>query len=778
MTTQKSEVRALLRRRRSQLALALLTTSVLPVSALAQTAATPTPAPTPTATATPTGTAPDQVPEIVVTAQKRSENVQNVPVSMTVVTASQLTTAGVHNFQDLASVAPSLGVSGGGNGQNSSIQMRGVGAVSFSYLTEPDVAIIIDDVPVASQSQAFTNLSDVGQIEVLRGPQTTLFGKSASAGVVSITTLNPTSTFGGKVSTSFSNDGEETFDASVSGPITDTLEYRLTGSIDDFRGNVKNLYSNNWINGENTASVKLKLRWKPISNLTIDATGGYTHATGSLGLQPVPVKVASGTTWEGVGSVPALFPGVTINSSNSSTSLDTPPVLNYSIGSGSVKIAYDAGWATLMSITSYSVYTTYNLTDFDFTSYNILGAFTKGAQNGGLNQAFNEKTTQKTQEFRLVSGPGSFRYVAGLWYADKSDFYTTVRGPSFPGLGTHLYADYFYNDSSRQFAGYGQSEWDFLPKLTLVTGLRLNDERIAYDLDNVYKAFLLSDAHDHKAVTGKASLEYHVNRDINLFGGYTRGYKGETYDLTSSFTPALAANGPVRPETSNNYEIGAKTQFFDRHLTLNLTAFLTDYSNFQAQTIIPTLGDGFVLANVGSLRTKGIELDGRARLTPDLTVNFGGAYLNATITSYPEGQCYYQQTAAQGCVGGYWNLAGQTLPNAPTFKGNLDAQYTHAVGKTGFDATLTGSVKYQTAVNYSLSPDPNTEQSAFAIVNMDLTIRPTDGNYQFSVFANNLFNTHYYAGMTDYTAFSQQNTFGFVPRDFRRYLGIRASYTF
>jgi iron complex outermembrane receptor protein len=458
------------------------------------------------------------------------------------------------------------------------------------------------------------------------------------------------------------------------------------------------------------------------------------------------------------------------------------PALNYDIAAGSVKIGYDLGWATLLSITSYSDYQTYNLNSFDWTAYNVIGALTKGAQNGGINQVFHEETTQTSQEFRLVSGPGAFRYVAGLWYADKTDAYTTVRGPYFPGLGTHLYADYFYNDYSKQYAAYGQSEWDFLPKFTLITGLRLNEEQIGYNIDNVYKNFLSNASHSHGAVTGKISIEYRPVKDINLFASYTRGYKGETYDLTSSFNAALAANGPVKPETSNSYEVGVKTQMLHRRLTLNLTAFDADYSNFQAQTIVPTLGTGFVLANVGSLRTRGVELDGRARVTPNLSLDYGLAYLDATILSYPDGQCYYTQTAAEGCItgptGAFWNLAGKSLPNAPKWKGNIDAQYNHPIADTGFDGILTGSVRYQSAVNYSLSPDPDTEQGAFAIANIDLTVKPQEGAYKVSLFVNNLFDTHYYNGMTDYTAFSQANTFGFVPRDFRRYYGIRASYAF
>jgi iron complex outermembrane receptor protein len=618
---------------------------------------------------------------------------------------------------------------------------------------------------------------------VLRGPQTTLFGKSASAGVVSITTEGPSATFGGKVSVSATGDGEETVDASVAGPITDTLLFRLTGALDDFRGNVKNLYNGSWTNGENTYSLRGKLRWTPIPKLTIDATASYTDATGSLGLIPVPVQMTPTTSWEGLSNAATFYKGIDVNRSNSTLINDTPPILNYDIASGSVKIAYDLGSLTLLSITSYSDYKTYNDTDFDWTALNILGLSTKGAQNGGLSQVFTEETKQTTQEFRLVSGPGPFRYVAGLWYADKQDAYDTVRGPYYPGLGTHLYAAYQYTDSSTQYAAYGQSEWDIFSKLTLVTGLRLNDERIAYDLDNFYKKYLLNGSHSHGVVTGKVSLEYHPVQNINLFASYTRGYKGETYDITSSFTPALAAKGPVQPETSNSYELGIKSQFFERRLTLNLTAFDTEYANFQAQTIVPGLGNGFVLANVGSLRTRGLELDGRAILASGFNIGFGVDYLDATIISYPDGQCYYTQTAAEGCVtnasGSFWNLDGKTLPNAPRWKGNINVQYSHDIPNTNLSGSVTVSAKYQSLVNYSLSPDPMTVQPGFATGNVDFGIQPLSGpRYKIDVFLNNIFDTHYYAGMTDYSAFSSANTFGFVPRDFRRYAGARLSFSF
>ncbi|HVY34019.1 MAG TPA: TonB-dependent receptor, partial [Caulobacteraceae bacterium] len=688
--------------------------------------------------------APAKSDEIVVTAQKRSENVQSVPVSMTVVRTEQLTSAGVRNFQDLSNVAPSLTVTGGGTGQNSSVLMRGIGAQSFSYLTEPDVAIIIDDIPVASQAQAFTNLSDVAQIEVLRGPQTTLFGKSASAGLVSITTQSPTKVFSGRIAASASDDGQETVDATVSGPISDTLSYRLTASLDDFRGNQKNIATGHWLNGENLYNLRGKLHWTPTSKLTVDLSGSYINAWGSLGIPFAPVYVQPGTTLFGVTST-AGYAGLKIDRGNSSVNNDLDSTMNYAIGQASVKIAYDAGPVTLMSITGDSEYVTNSLNDFDGTASNVVGIATSGALNGSQYQYFTETTRQFSEELRAVSGPGAFRYVGGLWYANKTDYYNTIRGPFYST--NKAYANYVANDSSKQYAAYGQSEWDFAPKFTLVTGVRYGVESISFGLNNRAKSYLMGGSHTQGAATGKVSLEYHPVDNINLFASYTRGYKGETYDLSSSLTPAVAALGPVKAENSNNFEVGAKTQFFNRRLTVNVTIFDADYYNFQAQTILPTFGAGFILANVGQVETRGVELDGAWKATSALTFNFGGAYLDAVIKSFPDGQCYYTQTLAQGCItnalGSFTDLGGKSLPNAPKWKGNIDATYTVTVPGTGFDAILNGSARYQSAVNFSLSSDPLMVQPAFGIFNLGAAVQPTENaHYRIGLFVNNVFDTH------------------------------------
>ena len=190
-----------------------------------------------------------QLEEIVVTANKRAESIQDVPASVIAVTAETLERLNVRNFDDLVTAVPGVTITKTTQPANNSINIRGIGTYAYSIATQPSTVVVIDDIPQGFQAEAFTSLVDVQQIEVLRGPQSTLFGKSASAGVINITTVGPTDVFSGHVDLMATNDHEETAQASVSGPITDSLRFRLTGSFNDYRGNVHNLTTGSWLNG-------------------------------------------------------------------------------------------------------------------------------------------------------------------------------------------------------------------------------------------------------------------------------------------------------------------------------------------------------------------------------------------------------------------------------------------------------------------------------------------------------------------------------------------------
>lgn len=272
-----------------------------------------------------------------------------------------------------------------------------------------------------------------------------------------------------------------------------------------------------------------------------------------------------------------------------------------------------------------------------------------------------------------------------------------------------------------------------------------------------------------------------------LFATYATGHKGETYDLSTGFN--INRTKPVAPETSRDIEVGARTQFLDHRLTLNLTLFDTHYRNFQAQGI-ENLADGSVnyrLTNVGKVRSRGVELEASARPTRELTLAGSVAYLDAKITDFPFAQCYTNQALVPmgTCVHptsgpNYQHLAGFRPPQSPEWKLTANFDYAHDLAGLPFQGVVAGAYSYQGKINYSLNQDPNTVQPGYGIANISAGIRHPQRNYELMLFVNNLFNKHYYQNITN----SSGNYGGllaiqsYLPRDFARYGGVRGSLSF
>src|SRR5580704_14729028 len=249
-----------------------------------------------------------QLAEIVVTAEKRSENLQKVPISVDVVSGDTLTRANVSAFSDLAKFTPSMTMTAGDQPANSAIVIRGVGTFAFSVAAEPSVLVVIDDVAVGYQAQAFTDLVDIDRVEVLNGPQSTLFGKSASAGLVNVTTKAPTDTFTYFGDVMVTNDDEERATLSLSGPLSDTVAFRLSAAARYWGGNVHNAASGGKIDDDRSGSVRGKIQWKPNDNLDAQFTLHYTEDRADCCGVPL-VRLDPGAHLFGV---PALTPAVAI----------------------------------------------------------------------------------------------------------------------------------------------------------------------------------------------------------------------------------------------------------------------------------------------------------------------------------------------------------------------------------------------------------------------------------------------------------------------------------
>ena len=741
----------------------------------------PAPAPLPQ-TETPAPAAGDSAKsgDIIITANKRAENVQKVPLAVSVLAPAELAAAGVRQFADLGKVAPSLTIRPAEHPVNSNISLRGVGTFAFGIGVEPSVAVLVDEVPLAFQARAFTDLPDVERIEVLRGPQSTLYGKSASAGLINIITRSPTDDFRFRGNLLATTDREYGGNFSISGPLGDDLGYVVSASYSNWDGNVRNLFNGDRVNGREAFTSRAKLRWKPTADISFTLSGNYLNGSTSVG-RPF-IRFGAGAVLRGVaGQTPAVvLPDVVAGPLNQNISNNYEARTAYEGYGGSLRGEIGLGGGlTLITLSSYDKFRLDDYLDHDDTS--------STNANGSNIQVGTFNSRLITQEVRLQSaGDKPFRYTIGAYFADVKFNRPFYRGPAFS------LANWFATAQSTQIAGFAQVDWEIVQNLTLSAGGRVQNEKVKYTFLDILNgnAFFSGNAED-TAGTYRLNARYQATPDIMFFATYATGYKGQTYDLTTGFNQARANAGPIRPERSRDWEVGTRMQFLDRKVTVNVTLFNTDYTDLQAQTIETVGGtQNFRLTNVGGLNTKGFEVDASARIRDDLTLTGAVAYLDAKYTSYARAQCYPLQTVAQGCIAAvpaappnpavpaYQVLTGQRAVQAPEWKFSLGVDFSPSLGGN-LKGIAQANWSYQSSVFY-VAEDPQTFQPAFSIVNVGLGVRDTDRKWEIVAFVNNVFDKQYYPSLINTAGNFGNNvaTQAVLPRDFRRYGGVRLGLNF
>ncbi|KPF86659.1 TonB-dependent receptor [Novosphingobium sp. AAP93] len=768
------------------------------------------------------------IEEIVVTAQKREQNLQSVPAAVTALSSEAIANARLSDFSDLTRAAPALTITQTTTSPNNSIILRGIGTFAFSIGVEPSVAVIIDDMPVVQQAQAFDNLADLQRIEVLKGPQGTLFGKNSSAGVVNIVTKDPSRDFEGSLNVTAATDGDVRTEAAVSVPLSDGVGLRVTGFYHDFPGNVRNLTSGRKLNDQENYGLRAKLRAELGSNLTFTLTGAYGKAVQDGAA--TTIRSISGTGTPRVFGSPALallpsLTGITPGDENYNARVDTAGATRNETASIAGKFNLDLGFANLISVTAYQDWKFNFETDFDGTDLNVLGGLTGGALNGGLVQSGPYHSTNFTQELRLVSGGRSaLKYVVGAFYSNAKTSRAFQRGPVVAA------ADWSARNSSESLGLFAQVDYTLPTNTTVSGGIRYNHEKIGVSFDNNLASAtantclagnpLCRGTNSDSVVTFKASISQELARQIMLYGSVSRGYKGYAYDITSGFNPAridaslngtgpgLLGVGPVRPETSTSWEAGLKSRFADNRIQLNVIGFLTDYNDFQAQSAI-LVGNPpapqFVLNNVGKLRTKGVEVELTAKPTDWLRIDGGASYTDAIMRSFPAAQGYAGQTGqvwngtASALVGpcvaaapataasprttcAFQDRSGARLPNSPKLKWNIGATAEFGLGGD-VKGTAILTYQHQSSVNFDLLGNPLLVQEGYGVVNGSLGVE--FGKVRVTAFVNNLFDKHYAASLTDgygVLGGSASNdahvVYQFQTRDSQRYAGIKLGVKF
>ena len=723
--------------------------------------------------------------DIVVTAQKREQNLQDVPVAVTAITADTLVNRNVATISDLPRLAPSLTVTTGALPTNNSINLRGIGTVAFSTAIEPSVAVIVDDVALLQQAQAFSGLSDVARIEVLRGPQGTLFGKNASAGALNIVSQGPTADFTGAVTGTATTDDEYRIDAVISGPLAEGVGFRLNGFYGDRDGFIRNTFDGRRLNNDKSYGMRGRLTLDPVSGVTIDLIGGHS-VTEARGTARTFRSVPAGAAVYGT-PVAQRLGSIRPGRDNFETTIDGP-LFNKSIQSnGSGRVTVDLGSANLVSVTSYQDWRFRFAEDFDYLSGPVLGLANGTVAQSGFH------SHQFAQELRVASkGGGPFSYVFGLYYSDGKTDRTFDRGPSGP-----VVARWNSSNGTKSYASFAQVTYDLAPTTHVDAGIRANREDInvrfvntnvpaTAPANNATCLVACTGTASDSVVTGKIAIRQDLAERVMAYASFSTGYKGQGYDISTGFTPMRAA-APVRPETSNAYELGLKSRFLENRVQLNVAAFWTDFSDFQAQSGVqlPDQTIQVMLNNVGKVRTRGIEAEFQARPTEGLMIDGGISFTDAKIRSFPNAQCTVGQTASQGCVvapgatTGFQDLSGKNLSNAPRWKFNIGSTYDIPLERMPFDAFVQGDVTYQSSVNFSLLNDPYTIERGYAVANGSIGIDQKDrGGLRVALFVNNIFNTHFASALQGASGGTEGLVAQILSRNARRYGGIRARLSF
>jgi len=711
--------------------------------------------------------------EVIVTATKRASSLQDVAVAVSALSADMMADNQIIQTADIANLVPSLTVQQGSEPSNSSFNVRGLGTQSFSEGVEPSVATLVDGVVLGRSAMAFGQLPDIERVEVLRGPQGTLFGKNASAGVINFISKRPTESLEGDVSLMALEDGEYRAAGTISGPISSNLGYRLTGSYIDADGWVQNVYDGRDYNGHEDKLAKAKLLWTPTDLLEITYTVDWsesdcecTVSTAREAGEPAATRLLP---------VIASDDNKTLNTSTSQTPLSESDSSGHTIN-----IDWQIGDHTVTSITA--------MRSWDFISSTGLGLLPEDPL--GFATTREKDQEQFTQELRLNSPADQYiSYVAGLFYFDQTiDSQTNqILELINRDIDTGISVD------TVNYAAFGEAVVNFSPQWRLTIGGRYTNDEIDYKLKRTGSADAVdppfSDGTDEDDLSGKLALQWDVSDATMTYVSYAQGYKGPAYSLVQSTD--VENLKPIEPESSDAWEWGIKSRLFDNSMSINLAIFLTDFENFQAEAFVPGETDeepgAFETTNAGEVSTEGVELDLSWRATEHLSIYGGIAYINAKIDDYPSGACSFGQQAAgdpASCANpplgtGTQDLSGGDLPHSPDWRVTVNANYRVPLASMPFDMILKGNYRWQDDVLFDLSQDEGTIQDSYGILDLAVELRDRDDHFSAVAFVKN-------AADQDYvTSIRSNNVISFpgggyaqtVPRLAERTFGLEFRYS-
>jgi iron complex outermembrane receptor protein len=681
---------------------------------------------------------------IVVTARRRTENAEEVPIALSVLSGSALADTGTYTLTQLQHEVPNT-VNYESNPRNSSIAIRGIGITSAQDGLDTSVAVNVDNVYLGRPGMALDDLIDIDQVEVLRGPQGTLFGRNSSAGALNITTARPSFTPGATVEVSGGDYGYNQQRFTVTGPLVDG---EIAGSLTGYNTLRDGVTRNTLGPADNSIGrqgLRVQLLFTPSDDLTIRLISEFSQERDTC-----CVAVIRNILPASISKAPAALAaaGWDPQASLDEVSINSPQYLRTRQGGSSAEIDWNLGAVTLTSISAYRFWDFNPLQDSDGTPLDILQV-----------NAARTEDWQASQEFRLASsgnGPVQWQtgvylfhqklddqYILNQYGANASAYYSALAGRKLVyGTGAQ-YLDYVHT-AADSIALFGQATWQIDDQWSATGGVRYTHDRRDGTANSAVNGVIpasvtpkidVDTAIHGDNVSGTGSLTYKITPESIAYATFANGYKAAGLNLDS----AVPASGLfVKPEVENNFELGLKQTLLDRHLQLNLDGYWTLLSNYQAN-IAPLNGAKSYLTNIGDIRARGFEFEARYLPVDDLTLSVNGSYNDATYTSYRQGQCPVEVTTTTVC-----DLTGKRVYMAPRWIANFTGEY---------DRDLADNIQgyaiaqySQTSGFYGTADDSRYAwQGQYGLANLRLGARFGDGGqYDASFWVNNLFDKQYF----------------------------------
>ena len=686
------------------------------------------------------------VQDIIVTAQKRSESIQRVPIAITAVDGDTLSRSGITGTDAIQKLAPGLNISTIGSGFVSYTYIRGGGTNQVDIGADPSVAYFIDEIYIGGTAGLALDLFDIDRVEVLKGPQGTLFGRNAASGAISIVTKRPSTTFSGYASVEAGNYGSIVARAGVTGPLAgDSLFYRFSVGSKHHDAYVENLNGGEDPGRLSSLAGRGQIEWRGSNArllITADAMRGRNGQTAQFLATSLKTSLLT----------PSAAATLPLPRESFYRQSYRPGFENQDVRSLSGRLEWSMPVGELTSISAYRD------SRFDRSQ-----DYTPGAD--ALRIDTEEHSRTFSQEVRIASDVNQrLRWLLGAFYyhANQTRFDAQFLGSTFaaPAARNTVRAD----DArlvTTSYAAFGQLSFEIIDDLTLIAGLRYTQDQKRNDRDvsttprTATSDFTLSVRDKWDAFTPAFTLQYNVSAASMLYGSYRRGFKSGGFQSSPLASPEIGMR-PFNPEYVDSYEIGVKSSLLNRRLVVNADLFVSKIRDQQIlQTVLGTAGPINLVSNAGATAAKGLDISVKARPISAFRFGVDVTYQRARFDKY-----------STLVVGVPASFAGNTQLRSPRFTGAINADYDIGLANAA-TITVSGQYSYRTKQFYTPANllTAGLYQPGYSLADAQAVFRPSGGDWDIAAWVRNIGGTKYFrnivvVGTTGLGVTGDPTTFG------------------